>query len=356
MPETLRIDLSGSPHEIGVEHGRLLAAQIKSQISIYDAMFKKTSNMDWAAAKIIAQDYAVTLQRLTPEIYSEMEGIAEGSGLDILDIVTLNCRSEIALGMFSDGCTSLGWVRSDGVFLAQNWDWTARVKDNVAIMSIDQPGKPKIFMVNEAGLVGKIGFNSSSVGVCMNAIRAKPADSSKIPFHVAARLCLEASSTAAAIERLQALGGIASAQHLLLADPTGPISMELSPRGDSYISPDEDGVVCHTNHLIENRHVDERPWLSGSPIRLDRARMLTAKLAKSGAAVDDNILRKEIFSDTFNAPQAICCQENPERPIETRSRTLFCIVMKLVQGQRPTAKVVMGMPGTSDEGPVLSMG
>ena len=112
-------------------------------------MFKKTSNMDWAAAKIIAQDYAVTLQRLTPEIYSEMEGIAEGSGLDILDIVTLNCRSEIALGMFSDGCTSLGWVRSDGVFLAQNWDWTARVKDNVAIMSIDQPGKPKIFMVNE---------------------------------------------------------------------------------------------------------------------------------------------------------------------------------------------------------------
>lgn len=190
----------------------------------------------------------------------------------------------------------------------------------------------------------------------MNAIRAKPSDSSKIPFHVAARLCLEASSAAAAIERLKALGGIASAQHLLLADPAGPISMELSPRGDSYISPDEDGVVCHSNHLIENRHVDERPWLSGSPIRLDRIRMLTARLAKSGATVDDKILRTEIFSDKFNAPQAICCEENPERPIETRSSTLFCIVMKLVEGKRPTANVVMGMPGTPGEGPVISMG
>lgn len=115
-------------------------------------MFKKTSNMEWAAVRHISQDYAATLQRLTPEIYSEMEGIAEGSGLDTLDIVALNCRSEIALGMFSDGCTSLGWRRSDGVLLAQNWDWTARVKENLAIMSIDQPGKPKIFMVNEVRL------------------------------------------------------------------------------------------------------------------------------------------------------------------------------------------------------------
>ncbi len=79
-----------------------------------------------------------------------MAAIAEGANLDLLDIVALNCRSEIALGLFSDGCTSLGWKKDDGeVLLAQNWDWTARVKSNCVIMSIKQPRKPTIYMVTE---------------------------------------------------------------------------------------------------------------------------------------------------------------------------------------------------------------
>jgi isopenicillin-N N-acyltransferase-like protein len=32
----------------------------------------------------------------------EMEGIAEGAGLDVLDIIALNCRSDHIDGRFSD--------------------------------------------------------------------------------------------------------------------------------------------------------------------------------------------------------------------------------------------------------------
>jgi isopenicillin-N N-acyltransferase-like protein len=114
-------------------------------------MFQQTSNLDWQGVRSIAKEYAATVEHLTPDLFTEMRGIAEGSGLEILDIVALNCRSEIALGHFSDGCTSLGWKfgPGDGVLLAQNWDWTARVKENLVLMSIDQPGKPKIHMVTE---------------------------------------------------------------------------------------------------------------------------------------------------------------------------------------------------------------
>ncbi|EXJ80753.1 isopenicillin-N N-acyltransferase [Capronia epimyces CBS 606.96] len=392
----LHIHLSGTPQEIGRQHGTLLATQIRRQIVVYEAMFQRTSKLDWPAVRTVAETYQATLQRLTPDLYAEMEGIANGAGLDLRDIVALNCRSEIALGLFSDGCSSLGWDcnRYDkGVILAQNWDWTARVKENCVIMTIEQVGKPKIWMGNEAGLVGKIGFNSASVGVCMNAIRAKPTDSSKLPFHVAVRLCLNATSAAAAIAQLQALGGIASTQHILIADPTGPVSMELSPLGNVYIRPkgntgkdntgndnttkddtgkddtgkeddDEDdfGIVCHTNHLISNRFVTEYPWLTGSPVRLARMRMLSAKLAhdvlKAGPKheVTGDMLRREVFSDTFNAPQAICCQEDPARPVETRSSTLFCFIMRLRPGRKPEAEVVWGRPGSGEEGPVINLG
>ncbi|KAK5942494.1 hypothetical protein PMZ80_005059 [Knufia obscura] len=352
-----RIDLSGSPHEIGVQHGRQLAAKIRSQIVVYDAMFQTNTKMDWDAVRKVSQDYAKTIQRLTPEIYTEMEGIAEGANLDILDVVALNSRSEIALGMFSDGCSSTGWDRKDlGVLLAQNWDWTARVKNNCVMMSIDQPNKPKIWMVTEAGIVGKIGFNSASVATCMNAIRAKPVDSSKIPVHIALRVCLESTSKKEAIDRIKSLGGIASAQHILLADTEGPVSLELTPKGDTHILPDEDGIVCHTNHLIENRDVHEPPWLSGSPIRLDRIRKLMKQVATTEKYVDGDILRRRVFSDTYNAPQAICCQEDPSRPIASRSSTLFCIVMKLgACNDLPQAEVVWGQPGSGREGDVLHM-
>jgi isopenicillin-N N-acyltransferase-like protein len=137
-------------HEIGLEHGRRLAGKIRSQIQVYDDMFQHTSQLDWAAVRTLAGEYATTIEKLTPDLYVEMQGIAEGSGLDVLDIVALNCRSEIALGHFSDGCTSLGWsTPGDGVVLAQNWDWTGRVKKNLVLMSIEKEGQPKIWMVTE---------------------------------------------------------------------------------------------------------------------------------------------------------------------------------------------------------------
>ena len=84
-------------------------------------------------------------------------------------------------------------------------------------------------------------------------------------------------------------------------------------------------------------------------------RKLTGELAEEGKIVNGGVLREKVFSDLFNAPQAICCHEDPVRPIETRSSTLFCIVMRLVRGREPNGEVVWGQPGSGEEGPVLEM-
>jgi len=38
-----------------------------------------------------------------PAYVAEMRGIAEGAGVDFLDILAMNVRTEIAFGNFSDG-------------------------------------------------------------------------------------------------------------------------------------------------------------------------------------------------------------------------------------------------------------
>ena len=50
-------------------------------------------------------------------------GVADGAGVQLADIIALNVRTEIAFGLFSDGCTALGWRTEQASYLCQNWDW-----------------------------------------------------------------------------------------------------------------------------------------------------------------------------------------------------------------------------------------
>lgn len=115
-------------------------------------MFQHTSKLPWTDVREVAKEFQPALLKLVPHLYEEILGIAEGAAVDILDIVALNTRSEIALGKFSDGCTTLAWRKSDdGWVLSQNWDWTATVSKNIALISIEQAGKPTIHQITEVG-------------------------------------------------------------------------------------------------------------------------------------------------------------------------------------------------------------
>ncbi|KAI9928924.1 hypothetical protein ASPWEDRAFT_49394 [Aspergillus wentii DTO 134E9] len=355
--DIVKLTLKGTPREIGLEHGRQLQSQIKSQIATYEEMFQHTANKSWENVRLLAEEFRVSAEKLTPDIYAEMQGIAEGASLNILDIVALNCRSEIAFG-FSDGCTSLSWKKSENArVLTQNWDWTTLVKRNLALVSIEREAKPTIYMVTEAGIVGKIGFNTAGVGTCLNAIRSRPCISSKLPIHVALRLCLESNSVEDALQTLSSLGGVANSQHILIADSKTSLGLELSPLGDIHLKEDEFGMVFHTNHFLENQTMDPSPWLPGSAIRLDRARQLSRRLIDDGIKgekITPALLRQKIFSDTYNAPQSICCQEDMTRHRTMRSCTLFNIVMNL-DLQNLGAEVVIGQPGSGKESSVVKI-
>lgn len=170
-------------------------------------------------------------------------------------------------------------------------------------------------------------------------------------------MCLEGRSVDNALQTLSSLGGVASAQHILIADSKTALGLELSPRGDVHLKEDELGMVHHTNHLLENRFMDENPWTPSSQLRLERARKLTRDLAQSGVKGDrvtPELLRNRVFSDMKNAPQSICAQEDPSSHRTTRACSLFNIAMNL-NLPNPSAEVVMIRPGVGMEDTVVKM-
>lgn len=48
--------------------------------------------------------------------------MAAAAGVPFLSILALNARTEIAMGLMNDGCTSLAYKSGDVLAAGQNWD------------------------------------------------------------------------------------------------------------------------------------------------------------------------------------------------------------------------------------------
>lgn len=89
-----------------------------------------------------------------------------------------------------------------------------RQAQNLISLKIDLPSGLKIHMVTEAGIIGKIGMNSSGVGCTLNAVKAHGVSYDRLPCHLALRTVLESPSKNAALEILNKEGVVSLAIYL----------------------------------------------------------------------------------------------------------------------------------------------
>jgi isopenicillin-N N-acyltransferase-like protein len=276
-----------------------------------------------------------------------MRGIAEGAGVKLLDIVALNVRTEINFGLFSDGCTSLAWHTENRAFLGQNWDWMTAQKENLIIAKIYQSGKPTIQQITEAGIIGKIGFNSAGVGTLLNAIKVHGVDPARLPVHFGLRMALESNSALEAVEKLESYG-MASSAHILIADPATAIGLEFTKSTFARCVPDSSHRVVHANHLLLGHPGEvDTVWLKDS---LDRVKTMTDNSERIGEGNHEPTWAQvsRLFEDEQNYPTSICRDETPE----SGSGTLFNILMDL---RSKTAVIRMGRPVKVEETITLSL-
>lgn len=338
------LKLTGTARDIGYKHGAYGKKEVLQSLETYEKLFHGYQQIDWSAAKERALTHLPAIEKYDVSMLEEMEGIADGAGVDFEDILALNARSETALAgykgtSFSDGCTAIA-VTSPIIpetIIGQNWDWKPDQINSLLLLEIEREGNPDITMVTEGGIIGKIGFNSQGVGVCFNALITDK-KSNEVPVHLGLRAVLNSHSLTEAISKIKGTQ-MASAASFLVGYDDGDghgmaVNAEVSPFGMDYVG-EELGMLVHTNHILSDivkqdlKDMNEFRY-EDSMLRKKRAEQLIQESIVKKEQISEESFEKWL-SDEFNAPNSINHFENKLAPEHRRMETVFSIIMNLSQ-------------------------
>ncbi|UJA20319.1 peptidase C45 [Thermoleophilia bacterium SCSIO 60948] len=344
-----RIRLGGEARERGRTYGSAARELIALSLAGYERAFAHFAGWDWERVRSKAALFADPISDYEPRYLEEIEGIAEGAGVETRDILALNVRTEImfaATARDADArmrlpaeCSAISIVptrSSDGTALAaQNWDWLPHAAQTLVILEVSQPERPNYATVVEAGLLAKFGLNASGLAVTTNAlVSSDDLGRPGVPYHVLLRALHDASTPADGLRALLRAHRSSSANYILTSADGLAIDVEAAP-GDfsrAFTIDPADGVLVHTNHFVSPRF-DGRDVsvlaMPDSPFRLQRLRARLA--AAKGEPLGRDFLAQAL-GDHAGFPFGVCCHPDERVPEPERSLTLASAIIDPTAG------------------------
>jgi isopenicillin-N N-acyltransferase-like protein len=328
MPEPPRrfpyVRASGGPRERGRAHGEACGEAIAAYAEVLVGQVHGASaglagqvpvghdggdGVTVAELERRARRFLPLLNAFAPDLVEEMDGIAEGAGLDFDLVLLANVRGETArAGWTGDGCSALAVgpeATADGhTIVAQNMDGDPEMDPLGIVLHVEPDDGPPAIMMAYAGLVG---YHGMGRGIAQAATALSTGSwRSGLPQYLFKRRLLEQESVEDALRLIRSTR-FCSAGGYVLGDRAGRVTaVELAPRADGVRASDGDGgAVAHTNHFrdpdfepleqLERDFPDTRPRLAA----------LEAELAEraGGIGVEDV---QEILSTHAPDGDGIC--------------------------------------------------
>ena len=326
---------SKEPRQRGRDYGESARAQISAIIAVYREIFETITFETWKTSAERAKPFIAQVQAFAPDLMTEIQGIAEGSGQRLEAIFLLNARSEILYHpqVLAQECTSLAALpestRNGDLLLAQNWDWFKAACDFQVILKIKgHDGKPSLITFTEAGQLAKIGMNSAGIGLVVNNL-VSDQPRLGIPWIFLTRRILESSHFA------QALGVVLNTRrahsiNFIVGTVGGEaVNLETAPVETHVLWP-QDGVLAHANHYLHpgKNFRDLKPLRDVYLSTYLRWRMAQKSLAAEIGNIDETTLR-QILTDHLDYPFSICAHEHPKVEPIRQTATCLSIIMNL---------------------------
>ena len=333
MSQTLPLlEVSGSPTERGQAHGEAFKELIRDLVAInFEDMLHATQGyLTKERVYEIVSTYTGPTRDYAPDLFEELEGIAEAADVPLEDLLALNAFLELH-DYYSDaflvsGCTSFmvpGSTSGEGALIAQNYDLSSIYAAAAILVKVKNDHAPDALFYTSAGMLGCAGVNDAGIGVVINNLVPSDASGGVLyPFII--RRILESVRIGDAIDAVVAKPR-ASGMNYVICDENGEIyDLETTAEEYEVICP-FDGPMAHSNHYLTDRlkPFERRQWdqRGQSILRWGRATRLLKSCDKRNADTLKNML-----SDRVNAPMGIC-RHNEIHNGEACGQTIAGIVL-----------------------------
>ena len=345
------VKVRGGPFDRGQAYGEQARDRIAVSISAYRDVFRAYAGWDWDQVRREAALYLSPITTYDERYVEEMRGIAEGAGVDLEDVLSINVRTEVMFAAKARAAEAAGRDGAEGArqgecsafavlppssanghtLVGQNWDWLLHCFDTVVVLEAEQDEGPNFVSVVEAGLVAKTGMNSSGLGVVTNALvtdddRGEPA----IPYHVLLRAFMDCETMSDAFAAVQRAPRSSSANYLLAHRDGIAVDIEATPGDFSrlFLLFPQEGVLLHTNHFLSPAfdRKDVSLWvMPDSPFRLERLGTAVAG-ARDGLSLE---AFGGFLGDHANFPSGICCHPDARMEPHDQGATVASVLMDL---------------------------
>jgi isopenicillin-N N-acyltransferase-like protein len=311
------LKIEGTHFEAGRQLGAA-TARILSQSCV------PPSGCTWGEMRHRAYPYLAITEIAIPWLHQEMEGLAAGSGLDLLDLYALateeiwpsEAETPEGAARCSDFAVGPPATWDGGVWLAHNNDLSPSVQADLMAIEWAVEDQPRLFTLGVGPFIS-VGFNAAGLALTGNEL--SPNDENLgVPRLLIVRDIL-AQATATAALAAAARPERASSYNQLISHGDGTmVNFEGSATAYELIQA-QDGWTVHTNHYCSEKMAayEREPGANeGSCLRYNRARQLME--TRSGPVTPDML--KTFLSDHANAPYSICAHR------EQTQTVFWCII------------------------------
>jgi isopenicillin-N N-acyltransferase-like protein len=310
---------AGSAYEIGVQHGRALAAEIVREAAAALEGLGPALGMPQAQAlEQVVGLYEPVFARHAPSVLEEVRGLADGAGLAYPHAFYAATRDGMGLGppRATSGCTSIlcgGAASADGrVLVAQTKDTNAPL-ERYRIMHLDYDSGRSAVLLNYPGWIANIGLTSSGLAFAANSLYAAAPEGPTVPLTLLRRLILEKPSVT---DVLGAIRGMRFENFcMLLGDAGGRLVCLESAAGRLEVAEVSGRAFGHTNTILIGDLARYQEAVLGSPSAPVRQRNVDRLLAGASRLTVGALQR--ILADHTDYPLSICRHPSEADPLVT---------------------------------------
>lgn len=344
---------AGGPRVRGRTYGEASRERVHGSITLYERIFLTYTGMDWRHVRGRAGAFAEAIDGYDVQLLPELEGIAEGAGVDAEDVLALNVRTEVMFGLDARAaqaaakeCTALcaRAVAAEGgrTIHAQNWDWKPGAAATCVMLACAPDGRPGFVSLVEAGLLAKCGMNEGGIALTANALMSsRDLGRPGVPFHAILRRILTAATFAEAVDAVTRAERAASGNYLISDGLGHSVNLETGPGGPEAVHETDTPTLVHANHFLwEERPFKDLARIDGEDSFRRQAAAETA-MATGGSA--DTLTR--VLRDHEGYPDSVCSHADPTVAPEMDYVTIASLVM------RPSLRTMDVSEGTPCEHP-----